>query len=385
MSVRSGARGGMIPRFGFVTCGSFSGTNDAILPLLCERFGGLEADVVDIPTWVRDQPAILGANLARVVVRRPALLTNRASLWGAFMRSSYLSEAIRSSMRDRMQGRGYAFSIQTQSLFDASVPDLPHFVYTDHTQLANLYYPETDGEAVPHSQRAHHEKWIEREHSIYHRAQIVFTMSSHVSRSLVEHYGLPAAKAQCVFAGANVAPTGASQPRAPDGQRILFVGRQWERKGGPELLSAFRIVRERHPEAVLVIVGCAPNLSTEGVEVLGESSPDAVSEQFRRATVFCMPTRVEPFGLVFVEALTHGVPVVATAVGAVPDVVQNGETGCLVAPGDSVGLAQALDKMINDPLRCREFGELGQRRMAERYSWPMVVDAMSSAIRRAIG
>jgi glycosyltransferase involved in cell wall biosynthesis len=362
-------------RYGFVTCGPFSGTNDALLSALRDRLAPLEPEIFDVPSWIRSRRATLTRNLGQVLLEYgPRPFANRERLWGAFYRTSYLFDAVKRAAQERATGGGYAFSLQTQSLFDASAPGVPHFIYTDHTALANRDYP--DGDLAP----APNQSWVQRERLAYERAEMIFTMSSHVSRSLVEHYAVPASKVQCVYAGANIALSADPSPPEVNARRVLFVGRDWTRKGGPALLQAFRAVRRVHPQATLAIVGCTPDVKEEGVEVLGELQPEAVEEQYRRSTLFCMPTRREPFGVVFVEALAHGLPVVATAVGAVPDVVQDGETGCLVAPGDTRGLALALTELLGDPIRCRKFGELGRCRVAERYTWPRVAEAMSRHI-----
>ena len=366
-------------RFAFVTCGPLSGINDKLLPLLTAAFPELEPDPIDVPTLARADRRLLLVNLLHVLREHgPRPFLDRRRLWGAFFRTAYMFEWVRRTMRERCAGRDYAFTFQTQSIFDAGIAGIPHFVYTDHTELANTYYPDHRPEDTPA------EHWLRREREIYQRAEIVFTMSGHVTRSLGEHYGMDPNRVLCVYAGANVEATEREGPHDYTSERVLFVGRDWERKGGPDLLAAFELVRQRHPGASLVVAGSSPAVAAAGVKVLGEIAPDAVGRLFDEATVFCMPTLIEPFGLVFVEALAHRVPVVATAVGAVPDVVQEGETGCLVEPHDIEALAAAIGRLLDDPERCRRFGELGSGRMRERYTWPHVVEAIAGAIRERL-
>jgi glycosyltransferase involved in cell wall biosynthesis len=366
-------------RLAFVTCGPLSGINDRLLPLLLAAFPELEPDPIDIPTLARADRRLLLVNLLHVLREHgPRPFLDRRRLWGAFFRTAHMFEWVRQTMRERCVGRDYAFTFQTQSIFDASVDGVPHFLYTDHTELANAYYPDHRPEEAPA------ERWLRREREIYRRAEIVFTMSGHVTRSLEEHYGMDSDHVLCVYAGANVEATESEGLHDYTGERVLFVGRDWERKGGPDLLAAFELVRQRHPGASLVVAGSSPAVTSAGVEVLGEVALDAVGRLFDEATVFCMPTLIEPFGLVFVEALAHRVPVVATAVGAVPDVVQEGETGCLVEPHDVEALAATIGSLLDDPERCRRFGELGSGRMRERYTWPHVVEAIAGAIRERL-
>ena len=143
-------------------------------------------------------------------------------------------------------------------------------------------------------------------------------------------------------------------------KKILFVGVDWERKGGPVLLEAFRRVRRTHPTAELIIVGCSPEVSLAGCRVVGRVPLEDVANFYRSASVFCLPTTVEPFGFVFLEAFSHGLPIVATNIGAIPDFVQNGRSGYLVDSNDVEQLANRLGELLGDPDRCATFGARGR-------------------------
>jgi starch synthase len=110
-----------------------------------------------------------------------------------------------------------------------------------------------------------------------------------------------------------------------------------------------------------------------------------IAELFAETAIFAMPTRAEPFGLVYVEALSCGVPVVATDIGALPDIVGDCETGLLVKPDDLRGLAAAIIALLDDPARARRFGVLGAQRMSDRYTWSHVASSMASQIREELG
>ncbi len=367
-------------RFAFVTIGPFSGTNERVLERLRTEFPELEPDEFDIPRWIRGNHRALAANLGYVLgTRGIAPFLDRARLWGLFYRTPFMFGAIRREMSARIASGDYAFTFQTQSLFDASVEGTPHFVYTDHTELVNRTYPDFDEDQLPAK------SWIKLERQIYERATKVFTMSSHVSRSLIDDYGLAEDRIGCVLAGSNV-PQAQLIAIEPDyaSKRILFVGREWERKGGPDLVAAFELVRERDPEATLAIAGCSPEISADGVEVLGPLTLAAVAEQYAKSAVYCMPTLREPFGVVFVEALMSGLPVVSTEVGALPDIVQNGETGYLVAPHDISSLARSLELLLSTPGRARRFGERGRAYVSDRYTWTRSVASMAEQMRVAV-
>jgi glycosyltransferase involved in cell wall biosynthesis len=200
-----------------------------------------------------------------------------------------------------------------------------------------------------------------------------FVRSSNIWQSLVEQYDHPAERTICVYAGSNVKINGHTHREKSYAERsILFVGLDWKRKGGPELVAAFQLVLEHFPDATLTIVGAEPRLDIPNCTVLGKLSPNEVARHYEKATIFCMPTHVEPFGIAFLEAMQARLPIVGTRVGAVPDFVQDGWNGFLVDPGDVQDISKALLKLLGDPDQRRKFGARGFALANERYSWEMV-------------
>jgi glycosyltransferase involved in cell wall biosynthesis len=361
------------PRFLFVTCGAFSGVAEPILAGLEQEFPDATAVHVDLPELVRRRRLLALVNLLFVLVEwGPGALLDRRRRWGAFFRTSLMFRWIRRETRRRAAREHYLFTFQTQSLFDASVAGVPHFVYTDHTELVNRQYPWPDPHPAP-------ESWIRREQGIYRRAAAVLVWSGHVARSLAEDYGVEPERIVWVGVGGDGEP----EPSAGsyDSCRILFVGRDWERKGGPDLLVAFAGVRRQLPEATLVVAGSRPEVEEPGVTVLGEVGPATVRRLMAEAAVFCMPTLREPFGLVFVEAAIHGLPVVATRTGALPDIVVEGETGHLVRPHDVEGLSERLAGLLADPAACARLGVAARRRALERWTWRGASARIAAAVR----
>jgi glycosyltransferase involved in cell wall biosynthesis len=250
----------------------------------------------------------------------------------------------------------------------------PYFVYTDHPILANRYFPGGE-ERVSHWRDC-----LARERRNLEGAGRVFAMSSHATRALLQEYGLPAERVVRVNAGCNSRPPLTTDPERYDRQRVLFVGVDWERKGGPELLEAFRFVRRELPGARLTIVGCSPRVQEAGVEVVGLVPLERVAEHYARASVFCMPSRREPFGIVYLEAMRAGLPVVSLDLGAAPDFVIENETGHRAPVGDVPGLAARLLALLRDPAKCRRFGEAGRRLVECQYTWERTQQLMSQSI-----
>jgi glycosyltransferase involved in cell wall biosynthesis len=163
----------------------------------------------------------------------------------------------------------------------------------------------------------------------------------------------------------------------PDGAPLLLaVGRLTRQKDHPTLLRAFARARERHPEAVLAVLGIGPLEAETRALVRDLGLGDAVflpgrleiRDWLERADVFVHSSRWEGFGLVLLEAMLAGLPVAATRVSAVPEVVADGETGLLVEPGDHEALGAALDTLLANPDHARALGEAGRNRAHERFS-----------------
>ena len=293
-----------------------------------------------------------------------------------YFQTTYLFERIRDELRRRIDPARHVFSFQMQSQYDTSSGAVPHFIYTDHTHLSNLASPYFDRRLL------RPKRWIALERTIYQNATRIFTRSSDVSADLVNLYDVEPQKVSCVYTGSNVHVSPEVAPTRPPygARRILFVGGDWERKGGPVLVEAFRRVREELPDAQLTVIGCNPIVDVPGCTVLGQVWLDDVSAHYGSASVFCLPTRLEPFGIAFVEAMMHRLPIVATRTGAVPDMVEEGVNGRLVETGDSEGLAQALLEVLRDEAIARAYGEASHRRAVERYTWERVGQRMREAI-----
>jgi glycosyltransferase involved in cell wall biosynthesis len=258
---------------------------------------------------------------------------------------------------------------------------VPSYVYCDHTRAINESYPPLAGlePGIPFDPG-----WRGREARVYRRADAIFSMSAFTKASLVGTYRIDADRVHVVGAGPNVAPTAHGplggtradeRPRVP--KAFVFVGKEFVRKGGPELLAAFRIVRARHPDAELWMVGGQqPERAPPGVQLLGRISLPEVARLYRRAGVFVLPTLREPFGLAFLEAMSFGLPCIGSALEAIPEIVEDAVTGRLVPPRDVPALAAAMIEMVEDPARATAMGEAGRVRVAQRFGWDRAVRQM---------
>lgn len=136
-----------------------------------------------------------------------------------------------------------------------------------------------------------------------------------------------------------IQPRERAVPEDPDAPLVLFVARFFHRKGGLEALEAFARARRSHnPRARMLMVSTAPpevqkRYEGEGVTFLPAGQPrEVVLQHYRKASLFLMPTSIDTFGMVFLEAFSHGIPVVTSDTFAAEEIVAHGEDG-LVVPG----------------------------------------------------
>jgi phosphatidylinositol alpha-mannosyltransferase len=171
--------------------------------------------------------------------------------------------------------------------------------------------------------------------------------------------------------------------RWQDGTRnILFVGRHEPRKGLVELLKAFRILRKTGCECRLLIVGSGPQerearryvltRRLQGVEFLGRVSDDEKAQLFKTADVYASPaTGGESFGIVLLEAMAAGTPIVCSDIHGYKGVVRRGREGLLVPPRKPRALASAIGQLLADDALRAEMGRNGRER-ADDFSWERV-------------
>ena len=349
-------------KIAFIKKGKVPLAGDNVAQILRSNFPQYHLEVIDTTKLIKADIWALLLNLYFTLKEYgPKVLFNLHHFKNRFFRTSFFAKFVKERTARRYGPGDYLFSVQMQSMFDASVEGLPHFVYTDHTALANLSYPGYDKRQLPPP------SWLAMEKTIYQNATQVFTRSTNISRSIAEDYDCPPDKVACVYAGANIAD--ASGQADYSAKHILFIGIDWQRKGGPDLVEAFEIVLQTHADAQLTIIGCTPEVDLPNCQVIGRVTLEETRDFYRRASIFCLPTRLEPFGIVFIEAMSYGLPVVATRIGAIPDFVIDGENGYLVPPSYAEKLADALLRLLDDPGKRQAFGAQGRTLVNERYTW----------------
>jgi glycosyltransferase involved in cell wall biosynthesis len=234
------------------------------------------------------------------------------------------------------------------------------------------------------------------EAEVNNQMDIVFTTSEYLRQCLIHDYGVAPEKVVCIGAGINLdeLPEVNDKKDYSNGN-ILFIGIEFRRKGGYEVLEAFKSLREKIPYATLHIVG--PREKPAGVESspgvvwhgylskANESQMSKLRELFSKAALFVMPSLYEPFGIAPLEAMSHCIPCVVSRGWALPEIVPHEMCGRLVNPGSSEELSVVLADLLRNPECLRRFGMAGRKHVERRYTWPAVVDQLQVHISRKPG
>jgi glycosyltransferase involved in cell wall biosynthesis len=201
----------------------------------------------------------------------------------------------------------------------------------------------------------------------YQRAARLVTWSAWAKESLVKDYGVSAEKITVIPPGVNARewsrpmqhlPPIPETDRGPDPVRILFVGGNFARKGGPLLLEAFRTLRQQSA-LELHLVARDPIPAEPGLFVYNDMQPNSpeLKKLYHTSDIFCLPTQGDFLPMVLSEAGAAELPVVSTRLAAIPEIIREGETGLLTKPGDVSALITALQTLIENPTLRQEMGE----------------------------
>jgi glycosyltransferase involved in cell wall biosynthesis len=222
------------------------------------------------------------------------------------------------------------------------------------------------------------------------QAPRVLTTSDYCRRAIVHHYGIATEKIALVPEGIDLPRWQGLKRVQPDSATVLCVARQYPRKHVNDLLQAFPVIRKHVPQAQLVIIGDGPEhqrlrrLAAElhlgnAVRFLGGISDADVQQWYARSTVFCLPSVQEGFGIVFLEAMAAGLPIVATSAAAIPEVVPHRQAGTLVPPANPAALAEAISELLVQPQLRRRYIDYSHTYI-QQYDWPRVAEQFLATI-----
>ena len=283
----------------------------------------------------------------------------------------------------RKHAGAYDLILQSGALFSATkgTVNVPYFLYLDNTTTIHEQFLRKrflkDGSAPS-------ERWKDLERQAYEASDWIFTMSDFVKRSLVEDYSIPKRKISVVGAGPNLEVMPEFKDKRYNSQTIIFVGKDFDRKGGRVLLKAFQEVRKELPNAKLLIIGPKDVIVGPGIECIGSVDFRQMPEIYSKGTIFVMPTLQEPFGLSFLEAMAHRLPCVGTEIQAIPEIVEDGETGFVVPVSDHDELARKIILLLNDEGLMERMGKKGYEKVRQHYTWDIVATKILSRLREDV-
>jgi glycosyltransferase involved in cell wall biosynthesis len=231
--------------------------------------------------------------------------------------------------------------------------------------------------------------------AIVRQSDAVTTISAFTARELLDI--APTSQPVIIPFGAALSPRTAGDERLPFAEspaHFLFVGRLVARKGVDILLGAFARVTE-HSDAHLTVVGegeerdrleavTASLELRDRVTFTGYIPDDLLHGLIARCDALVLPAiqasvrGTEGLGVVLIDALSHGKPVIASDTGGIPDVVQNERTGLLVPSGDVDALAVAMRRLIEHPDLAQALGAAGRAHVEAKFSWPVIIRALGT-------
>jgi glycosyltransferase involved in cell wall biosynthesis len=275
-------------------------------------------------------------------------------------------------------------SMQIGVMYDSAINKLPfpHIIYSDYTAILSSRKPHAGRSPFTKATR---EKWIALEKKTFERAVHVCTRSELVKQSLLEDYDIPQSKVTVIGGGLNLA----SLPEIParwdhPNPLVLFIGKEFQRKGGPLLVKAFSMVRQVLPSARLTIVTShVPDdvVLPENTHVLTHiRARSEIENLYRAADVFVLPSVLETWGDVIIEAMAFGLPCIGVREDAMPEIIQHEKTGFLIARQDAISMADAMVMLLKNAALRKLMGNEGRSLVEKEFLWSHVVKRLKPVL-----
>ena len=216
----------------------------------------------------------------------------------------------------------------------------------------------------------------------YSSCKIIFTMGQWLAHYLAEDLGVNREKIYPVGGGININKQLINDGNERKGNKILFIGRDFLRKGGYLTYEAFRILRKKRPDCELYVAGPANDpieSACPGYHFVGECSPNELSRLFNSCDIFCMPSYFEAYGLVFIEALSFGLPCIGRNRYEMPYFIEEGKNGYLIEDDNAELLAEKMGNLLCNTA-IQERVKSMREYYLKQYSWENVATKIKDAI-----
>jgi glycogen synthase len=230
-------------------------------------------------------------------------------------------------------------------------------------------------------------KWdIRRERWLARSADRLVTHSKAHRRRMAEELHVEESRIHVVPHGVPIYPEFRRRPLSREDLTVVYLGRMEKRKGTLDLLDAIPRVLGEVPRVRFILIGTdrrhcpagrshaeyvrqeLPRKVQDRITLLGRLPDAEVDHWLQQADLFVAPSRYESFGLVFIEAMRWGTPVVGTTAGGIPEIIEDGVTGRLVSPSNPSQLAQAITALLRDDAGRHRLGEAGRHHVEQHFS-----------------
>lgn len=228
------------------------------------------------------------------------------------------------------------------------------------------------------------ERRIHRQYKEYSQAKAVFFMSYWVKDLMSQHYPELADKIVHIGGGSNIDETKIDYSKK-EGNKFLFIGRDFNRKAGDLVIEAFKILKSQAmPNAELHMAGCKPMETYKDIYYHGDVNYDKISELLNMCDVFCMPSRFEAYGLVFIESLMYGLPCIGRDFFEMPYFIKRGCEGELIKDDNPETLAKKMATVIADKKMINQV-QSNRALYLSKYSWESVAKRAKIKIDSTLG
>jgi len=231
------------------------------------------------------------------------------------------------------------------------------------------------------------------EKNVYDKMTKIFTMSEYLRESFINKFNIPENKVINVGVGNNFGAPVSIPYKSRQEKEIVFIGIDFNRKGGNELVRAFSKIKHKHPTAILNIIGpkAVPSILRESAMATGvifhgfldrslQSSSTLFESILNRGSLVILPSLYEPFGIGLLEAMAYGMPGIATNRWAFPEIINSGQTGELIEPGAVDDLAEKMDYYLSNSDIRFQHGVNARESVMSKFSWETVAGKIKAEI-----
>jgi glycosyltransferase involved in cell wall biosynthesis len=309
-----------------------------------------------------------------------------ARYYKKYLWSGYLGRIIRGLFANKaisltnQSGSNYTLHLGTNGLpFFKVPPNQNHYVLIDstwnlwHTQATDMY--KYSLKMINDVEKLEVESFNQVKH--------IFSISEYVKDNLIDHYGINRNKITVVGTGRGIIEPYFGQKDYAN-NKILFVAKgRFEDKGGPIVIEAFEKLLKKRPNSSLSIVGQKEysNITNNPkIHTYGFVSIDELQELFNTHSLFLMPATYEPWGLVYIEALSCKMPLVGLNINSFPELSGFGKYGVGLDELDSDKLVNIIDELFEDKKALNDMGEAGQSFCLTHFAWDITAKKIISAI-----